>query len=140
MDIAAIRLQHLQRLVSEQIGAGKSRTQIALEFGLKSPSYLSQLLRGKLLGDKTARKIEMSLNLPRGYMDQMVVGHPAVGESVPPYGPIVNGHQTSGRWVPVTDEEAIVLTRYRTSSDVVRAMINAALQAADQDRGKPSKE
>lgn len=73
MDIYAIRAENLSHLVDdlrnpENRGNKVLLKEVALELDM-SPSFLSQLLGGKRMGDEVARKIERHLLLPFGFMD-----------------------------------------------------------------------
>lgn len=69
MDVTEIRhknLQHLEGQLKARLGTQKA-VAIALDM---SPSFLSQLLGGKKLGDDVARKVEHAQDLVRGWMDR----------------------------------------------------------------------
>lgn len=70
MDIAEIRLRNLKALVGhvQARSPGILRKDVALALDL-SPSFLSQLMGGKKMGDDVARKIEAAQRLRHGWMD-----------------------------------------------------------------------
>ena len=82
MDVTAIRHQNLIRLVEELKARhpGWMQKDIAAELGLGA-SFLSQLVRGKKMGDDVARKIEAARYLAHGWMDRLHTT-PGVAESV----------------------------------------------------------
>lgn len=69
MDIFEIRASNLRAAISELAEKGFNKQESAVKLDM-SASYLSQLLGGKNIGESTARKIEVSLGLPRGAFDQ----------------------------------------------------------------------
>lgn len=70
MDAAAIRWANLKEAVRrlEARTPGIRRKDVAIALDL-SPSFLSQLLAGKKMGDDVARKIEAAQALSHGWMD-----------------------------------------------------------------------
>ena len=86
MDISAIRTRNLKQLLSQiaERAPGLRQKDHALALDL-SPSFLSQLVGGKKMGDDVARKIEAAQQLPMGWMDH-AHWHSASGvrESEPP--------------------------------------------------------
>lgn len=69
MDIKAIRLSNLIKLISNEESQEAFSRKVDIE-----PSYLSQIKNPnnpKNLGEKLARKIEASLGLEKGWMDQL---------------------------------------------------------------------
>lgn len=71
MDIFEIRHRNLGALLQslEDRGITKNRDQ-AQQVGALGASYLSQLKGGKKIGEGTARKIEVAMRRPVGWMDQ----------------------------------------------------------------------
>jgi phage repressor protein C with HTH and peptisase S24 domain len=72
MDIKEIRRVNLRYQQHKAVRAGLSKSDFADKVGTSS-STLSQILGDKAvrnLGDELARKIEMHLELPRGWLDQ----------------------------------------------------------------------
>jgi hypothetical protein len=71
MDIFAIRRANFLDLAAglmKKDGALKKDAAAKLDMGA---SYFSQLLNGKKIGEDVARKVEISLGLPFGYMDKV---------------------------------------------------------------------
>ncbi|GGD45823.1 hypothetical protein GCM10007235_17260 [Pseudoxanthomonas indica] len=68
MDASTSRTANFRDLVDKSTSQGRTKKQVAIEFDI-SPSFLSQLYGGKKIGDDVARKLEMVLRLPRGWMD-----------------------------------------------------------------------
>lgn len=68
MDVSEIRLRNLKRLEADLRLNFKTQKSIAVVLDM-APSFLSQLLAGKKLGDDLARKIEKIRGLPNGWMD-----------------------------------------------------------------------
>lgn len=68
MDVITTRLNNLRALVARAEQRGQSKKEAALGLDM-SPSFLSQLLGGKKMGDDVARKIEAAATLPHGWMD-----------------------------------------------------------------------
>lgn len=68
MDVTEIRLRNLKRLETDLRAKFKTQKSVAVQLDM-SPSFLSQLIGGKKMGDEVARKIEDAQNLPHGYMD-----------------------------------------------------------------------
>lgn len=67
MDVREVRRQNLICLVAD----AESRKTYALKLGYKDSNYLSQLLKGFcVIGDKTARKVEVAENLALGWLDE----------------------------------------------------------------------
>lgn len=80
MDIKDIRRDNLRHLQNRSIRDGESKAEFAERVGT-SPSTISQILGNKAvrnLGDELARKIEISLGLPHGWLDQQ---HPELADS-----------------------------------------------------------
>lgn len=70
MDVYSIRLSNYFRLKKERAGGV---TKVLADLIGTDPNYLTQIernLQDKQIGSKLARKIEASLGLPRGWMDQ----------------------------------------------------------------------
>lgn len=66
MDVNALRVKNLKALVETWGGL----TELARRLQLSGPSYLSQMLGGhRAIGEKAARKMEMQLDLPAGWLD-----------------------------------------------------------------------
>ena len=62
-----LRLQNLKILLNEF----HSKSEASEVFGFKNSSYLSQMLSGhRLIGEKTARKIEKAAGKPAMWLDQ----------------------------------------------------------------------
>ncbi len=72
MDIGEIRHRNFRHLITslESRGITKRRDQGAQLGGFLSPSYVSQLLGGKHIGDDVAKKISASLSHDPGWMDR----------------------------------------------------------------------
>lgn len=70
MDALSARLANLKSLVAALTANGRPQRNAAIDLNL-SPSYLSQLVGGKKMGDDVARKIEATRGLPNGWMDQV---------------------------------------------------------------------
>lgn len=72
MDIREIRSRNFRHLVEalESKGITKRRDQGAQLGGFLSPSYVSQLLGGKYIGDDVAKKISLALGKDHGWMDR----------------------------------------------------------------------
>lgn len=72
MDIGEIRHRNFRHLISALEGRGitKRRDQGAQLGGFLSPSYVSQLLGGKHMGDDVAKKISTALSKDSGWMDR----------------------------------------------------------------------
>lgn len=70
MDVSAIRLANLKSIVAARTSKGSTKKDAAVELDM-SASFLSQLLAGKRMGDELARKIEVTLSLPHGWMDRL---------------------------------------------------------------------
>ncbi|EKS1202955.1 helix-turn-helix domain-containing protein [Enterobacter bugandensis] len=80
MDIKDIRRTNLRYQQNLAIRSGITKADFAEKVGT-SPSTLSQILGEKAvrnLGDDLARKIELNLNLPHGWLDQL---HPELEEA-----------------------------------------------------------
>ena len=60
-----VRRAHLQALCD-----AKGQRAVALRLGMRSGSWLSQLLSGKTITERTARKVESALRLKSGTLDQ----------------------------------------------------------------------
>lgn len=66
LTIERIRLENLRGLIDTH----RNATRLAQELGHANPSYVSHMLKGRRpLTEKTARRIEEKLNLPRGWLD-----------------------------------------------------------------------
>lgn len=65
-DVVLIRRKRLQQVIDEQYGGKQSSLVEAIEV---NAGELSGLLRSKAFGEKKARGLEVSLGLPRGYLD-----------------------------------------------------------------------
>ena len=66
MDINALRVKNLRALVDACGGL----TELARRLHLSGPSYLSQMLGGhRPIGEKAARKMELQMDLPAGWLD-----------------------------------------------------------------------
>ena len=76
MDVLAIRRHNLELLVAQLRADGGTQKDAALALDL-SPSYLSQLIGGKKMGDDVARKVEVAQKLPHGWMDHLQNGDPS---------------------------------------------------------------
>ncbi|WP_064746786.1 S24 family peptidase [Lysobacter antibioticus] len=71
MDIAAIRKRNLAYVVSALKRRGATtRTAQGARLGGLAPSYLSQLLGGKFMGEEVAKKISIALGHDGGWMDR----------------------------------------------------------------------
>ncbi len=72
MDIREIRSRNFRHLVDalEEKGIKGRRDQGAQLGGFLSPSYVSQLLGGKYIGDDVAKKISQALGKDHGWMDR----------------------------------------------------------------------
>lgn len=72
MDIYDIRRSNLaclvERIATDAGSRRRTQKEVAISLDL-SPSFMSQLLAGKRMGDDVARKIESALGLPYGVMD-----------------------------------------------------------------------
>ncbi|RDK90933.1 LexA family transcriptional regulator [Enterobacillus tribolii] len=71
MDIKDIRRENLRYQQAQALREGISKAEFAEKCGT-SPSTLSQILGGKAvrnLGDDLARKVELNLGLPHGWLD-----------------------------------------------------------------------
>lgn len=84
MDIFAIRLQNFRALVeamqAPQGSRGKRKSQRAVALALDmSPSYLSQLVKGKKMGEDVARKVEKLRSLNHGALDRLPASGSATG-------------------------------------------------------------
>lgn len=78
MDVFGIRRANLKLLCEPLDAPARLKRDIALELDM-SPSFLSQLLGGKKMGEDVARKIESARRLPHGWMDVLhSVEDPAV--------------------------------------------------------------
>ncbi len=64
MEIKEIRRKNLEKLVDREGRQAGLARKVEL-----APAYIHQMLAGKSMGDKTARKIEIALKLPVGWMD-----------------------------------------------------------------------
>lgn len=81
MDVTATRLRNLKVLVGRLTSDSRTKKSVAVELDV-APSFLSQLLGGKKMGDDVARKLEAAAQLPHGWLDTPR----SVGESdSPPY-------------------------------------------------------
>lgn len=81
MDIKEIRRVNLRYQQNKAARSGLSKSEFAEKVGT-SASTLSQILGERAvrnLGDELARKIEMNLDLPRGWFDQQ---HPEIQDEV----------------------------------------------------------
>ncbi len=68
-EVKQIRLENLKALIEKMGGHGAQRKLSAVT-GISS-QYINNLLRGdRVIGEKTARKIEQTLKLPDGCMDR----------------------------------------------------------------------
>ena len=68
-EIKQIRLENLKALI-EQMGGHGAQRKLSDVTGISS-QYINNLLRGdRVIGEKTARKIEQALKLPDGWMDR----------------------------------------------------------------------
>jgi len=73
MDVISTRHLNFRALVDARTsdatpGRRMRKKDVAISFDL-APSYLSQLYGGKKIGDDVARKLELVIGLPRGWMD-----------------------------------------------------------------------
>jgi hypothetical protein len=120
MDAISARLANLKALVATLSEGGRTQKSVAIDLDL-APSYLSQLLGGKKMGDDVARKIESLRRLPHGWMDQV---HAAggIGES-----PAVYSQST--RIDPETIAAALKLVRL--------SFENLDLEFDSEDDGRP---
>ncbi|MCZ3096474.1 helix-turn-helix domain-containing protein, partial [Acinetobacter baumannii] len=58
----------VERIATDAGSRRRTQKEVAISLDL-SPSFMSQLLAGKRMGDDVARKIESALGLPYGVMD-----------------------------------------------------------------------
>ncbi|ODU01269.1 MAG: hypothetical protein ABS89_07650 [Thiobacillus sp. SCN 63-1177] len=65
-DIVSIRRKRLQQVIDGQYGGKQSKLVEAIEI---NAGKLYGLPRSKAFGEKKARSLEVSLGLPRGYLD-----------------------------------------------------------------------
>lgn len=84
MDVISTRHMNFRALVdarTQQASGGRKMTKkdVAISFDL-APSFLSQLYKGKKMGDDVARKLELVIGLPHGWMD---VAHGAIQADAP---------------------------------------------------------
>ena len=73
MDVISTRRTNFRALVDARIqpvsaGSKVTKKDVAISFDL-APSFLSQLYGGKKMGDEVARKLEVTIGLPHGWMD-----------------------------------------------------------------------
>lgn len=119
MTIESVRRENLSRLVAVY----ESQLMFATQAGL-SGQYLSQLLMGRRnIGEKTARKIEASLNLDSGALDREAIMENKAPKSI--------------QDLPL--EQVMLLSDYQHLSpkhrDVVRELV-AIYARFDQDQGQ----
>lgn len=69
MDIFEIRRENLHQCVKRLAGHGLNKREASLRMDV-SPSYLSQMLGGKPIGEAVARRLETALGLDRGWFDR----------------------------------------------------------------------
>jgi SOS-response transcriptional repressor LexA len=83
MDAKAIRLYNLKRLIGEAGGQKK----LALKAGV-SPAYLSQIVSlrtPRKMGDNVARRLELGMDKPHGWMDVMLEIPPQAARAAAEY-------------------------------------------------------
>lgn len=94
-----------------------TKKDVAISFDL-APSFLSQLYAGKKMGDDVARKLELVIGLPHGWMD---VAHGAIRAEEPV---VFSGPDTAAPYLPsralrptaATLASAITLTSHACSN------------------------
>lgn len=129
MDAFATRLANLKRLCEDGIAApSRLKKDMATALDM-SPSYLSQLLGGKRMGDDVARKIETLLNLQHGWMD--------IPHALPDVGSVADSGETFApsfasqglRIDPDTIAAALKLVRL--------SFLNRKLEIDQEENGEP---
>lgn len=123
MDVFDIRTENLRLVVHEitKRRPGRLQKDLAGDLGL-SPSYLSQLMTGKKMGEDVARKIESSRHLAHGWMDHRQAV-PAVKDPHAIYG------SHSMRIDPDTIAAALQLVRL--------SFLNLGLEIDQEENGGP---
>lgn len=130
MDVYATRLENLHRLVHrmQERNPELRKKHIALQLDM-SPSFLSQLLGGKRMGDDVARKIELAAKLPHGAMD-----HP-IGldvDATPPTAVLIDGRSKRlSAWQIDPDTISAALQLVRLS------FLNLGLEIDQEQNGEP---
>jgi transcriptional regulator with XRE-family HTH domain len=123
MDVFDIRTENLRLLVHEIVRRrpGRKQKDLATDLGM-SPSYLSQLMTGKKMGEDVARKIEAARHLEHGWMDHRQAV-PRVAEDRPAYG------SQPLRIDPETIAAALQLVRL--------SFLNLSLEINQEENGTP---